>query len=70
MSRSEVDFAKCVRAAQGMRRMRNIDIANHLGLPRQSITRLRSNRDCKINTALKLANFFGLSIEEMIELDK
>lgn len=66
----EVDFGKCVRAAQAMRKYTNQQIGDALGKTPQQISRYRNNNDCKINTALKLASFFNLSLQEMIKLDR
>lgn len=67
---NQVDFGKCVRAAQAMRKYTNQEIGDALGKTPQQISRYRNNNDCKINTALKLANFFNLSLHEMLELDR
>jgi len=67
---NEVDFGKCVRAAQAMRKYTNQEIGDALGKTPQQISRYRNNNDCKINTALKLANFFNLSLQEMMKLDR
>ena len=65
-----VDFGKCVRAAQAMRKYTNQQIGDALGKTPQQISRYRNNNDCKINTAIKLANFFNLSLHEMMKLDR
>ena len=71
MPHSNVDFGKCVRAAQGMRRMTNEDIASSLGTTKQQISRYRSQPDCKLKTALALSEIFGFkNLQDMLELDR
>jgi hypothetical protein len=70
MPHSNVDFGKCVRAAQAMRRYTNKQIGDGLGTTPQQVSRFRNNTDCKINTAISLADFFEIPLQEMLELDR
>jgi len=70
MQHSNVDFGKCVRAAQAMRRYTNKQIGDALGTTPQQVSRFRNGTDCNINVALSLADFFELSLQEMLDLDR
>lgn len=67
---SSIDFGKCVRAAQAMRRYTNKEIGDALGTTPQQVSRFRNGTDCKISIAIKLADFFNLTIQEMLDLDR
>lgn len=46
------------------------DIANAIGVSRQTIHAIEKNKFVpSVQTALKLAKYFGLSVEELFELE-
>jgi putative transcriptional regulator len=46
------------------------DIANTIGVSRQTIHAIEKNKFVpSVQTAMKLAKYFGLSVEELFELD-
>ena len=43
------------------------DLARHLGVSRQRVSRLLEGRRVKVQTAYKMANFFGVGVDYLID---
>jgi transcriptional regulator with XRE-family HTH domain len=62
-------FGRCLRIAQTIRGVKNIDLAKELGVKPQQIIRLRNAEDFSMHRVEWLASYFSMTVSEFMGLD-
>jgi len=69
MARAEGNIGEALRKARQQRRMTQAQVADALGLPRTAVVQIESgNRALKTEELLRLAEFFGCSPQELLDV--
>jgi plasmid maintenance system antidote protein VapI len=63
-----IDFGACLQKAQIEKNVTSAQLARMLGVQRQQITIWRKNKNCRLDTAMKICSVLGLGLEEFVSL--
>jgi len=64
----KIDFGKAIRKAQSSSHTRLSDIAREVGVAPQQVSRWQKSEDIKLSKAVQIANVFGLSLADFLDL--
>lgn len=62
-------FGRCLKIAQTIRDVKNVELAKELGVKPQQINRLRKTEDINMHRVEWFADYFGMSVPEFMGLD-
>lgn len=62
-------FGRCLKIAQTIREVKNVELAKELGVKPQQVIRLRKMEDISMHRVEWFANYFGMSVSEFMGLD-
>jgi plasmid maintenance system antidote protein VapI len=63
-----VNVGKCIKIAQAINDVSNIDLAKEFGVKPQQVIRWRTNDDMSVNRAIEISKFFGMTFEQFLSL--
>lgn len=64
-----IHFGKCLKIAQAMRDVKNVDIAKEFGVKPQQVIRWRGMADMNMHKVQWFAQYFGMTVDEFMSLD-
>lgn len=64
------NFSRALKRAQEIKGVRSIDLARHLGVHRQQVTRWRSQSDARVSLCCKICNALELELLDFMEMGK
>ena len=70
MMTSRSNCGEALRRAQFEYGVSNVQLARDLGVPRQEISRWRSQSDWRLSRVVQMSERFGLSIEDFVSLGR
>ena len=65
-----MNMGKALRVAQMLNETTNKKLSTELGIPTQMIHRWRYMKDMKISRAKQIADYFNMSLDELVRLGK
>lgn len=68
MKTSSINIGKCLRIAQAMKDVTNVELARHFSVKPQQVVRWRNAEDMAIRRMEEIAGYFNMSLIEFMSL--
>lgn len=66
---SNINVGKCIRVAQAMNEVQNLDLARHFSVKPQQIVRWRNSEDMNLHRIQDIAEYFEMDFRDFLELE-
>lgn len=64
-----INIGRCLRVAQALKDVKNIDLADRFGVKPQQVIRWRNSEDMPLHRIQDFAAYFDMSLNQFIGLD-
>lgn len=64
-----INIGRCLKVAQALKDVRNIDLADRFGVKPQQVIRWRNSEDMPLHRIQDFATYFDMSLDQFIGLD-
>ncbi len=68
MKTSSINIGKCVRVAQAMKEVTNVEMARHFSVKPQQVVRWRNAEDMSVRRMEEIAEYCGMSLITFLSL--
>ena len=63
-----INISRCLRVAQALKDVKNIDLAKRFGVKPQQVIRWRNSEDMSIHRVQEFASYFGMTLNDFLNL--